>query len=511
MDPAARGLNEHLDLQACTLEEYNASMAFVMEEDAIMNEDVFEHLKKITSFQYNRCLPGVSSRSDFAATRALNREALNILVERYEGYAWLCEITVEIIALLDEETSTYAESTGTNGLTNQILYQSLCEQLVANYSTQTMREYMDEKKDHGSWNPPQFYWQLMKAMDTVFFSKHPIIVSTLLKLYHEKPKDEFLACWYQDYIHNYGSTVESVPAGTLSNEELSKLTSNFSVFTLRMSEEIRKYLLKDERTEFDDLNPENICQLFCYAENAYFYSQALLHFIIRWRPDLSGCRRLSQLLCKNIMDPPSYWKDINKREKEYSAAQLNLLMTNLCKYQKLYKTFRSVSQTQRDGRLILNSQEVCELYEILQGIVDRFESYQALLYERSSSLKSSSSSPTYPLKTEGHPSTSNSASISSPWEEPTADKAWHKLVERRQTKALCYDGFSIPAPLPFFASKKQKIEENSPVKTMEMDIHPNSDEKEYFMEEEKDRLDEVSTLSKGEFFPYTEGMDASPE
>ena len=99
-----------------------------------------------------------------------------------------------------------------------------------------------------------------------------------------------------------------------------------------------------------------------FAENAYVYALALLVFVAAWRPDLSGARRLAQLLTRMVVQPggvaaaaaaaapqqqpqaaaaavaddsptpaaaaadaPSHVE----RQREVSAAQLYLLLTNL--------------------------------------------------------------------------------------------------------------------------------------------------------------------------------------
>ncbi|KAK2198477.1 hypothetical protein BdWA1_001492 [Babesia duncani] len=218
---------------------------FIEREDAIMDESVFPHIKKVISYMYNydnvEDKSGDSPFSDYYSqdscdeyAKELNRGVLNTLVDRYVGYAWLCEVCARWIVELQEteEEQTARKNTGTSNIYN-VIYDALMAFLKSNYDTEKMRMYMEDKHDHEKWNPPELYWNLMKS---------PLVASHMMDIYRDKPKDPFLSSWYQDYI-KYTSSMKAEQS-EINTEGLSRITSNFSVFTLRISEEIRKFLLK---------------------------------------------------------------------------------------------------------------------------------------------------------------------------------------------------------------------------------------------------------------------------
>nr|PIM00502.1 hypothetical protein TGCOUG_312650A [Toxoplasma gondii COUG] len=385
---------DQLQLPSCTEQDFQEALAAIKTTDAIMDEGIFEQLKRYSAYKYlchkrqqvqslqralsgaasspcaegpsaagesngvgtpqpsgdrgqrGQCLSGVraegtqarhtpqrpsvvldiSTPEDVGCIRKINHEACNLLANSYEGYAWMCQVAAELAETLevsahpkpghgtqakgasasgalstlssslfsgegkgdwpenDEASHTASQSAG-DGAGVSVLLHALCDFLTMKYdSTVTRKNLLDDRSTHGSWNPPAFYWQLFK---------HPSIISCLLKLYQERPQDEFLACWFQDYTQHYrrvSSTRTGLFFSVLSAEEkkqsacearlflpdadpsslslldehlhtqqaslrqqtadkgrpqLSKLTSNFSVYTLRMSEEIRRFLLWD--------------------------------------------------------------------------------------------------------------------------------------------------------------------------------------------------------------------------------------------------------------------------
>ncbi|SJK86147.1 conserved Plasmodium protein, unknown function [Babesia microti strain RI] len=359
-----------------------------------MDEDVFTHLKRVISYLYKNTRDD-SLYNEEDLLKKLNIDVLNTIVDGYVGYSWMCEACATWIAdattyiheskvdgdtfntkeyfkrrkiiSIDESTREsyfYADKpkiSNKNKALN-VLYDSLASLLAKTYDTDIMRDYMDNQKDLKSWNPPLSYWQLMQS---------PVSVSHMIKLYRDRPKDAFLSAWYQDYTNNYQQN---------SIMEKSQLTSNFSVYTLRLSEEIRKFLLEDDIAEVDPTDSGTISDLFLHAENAYIYTQALLHFIYQWRVDLKGCRRLSQLMSMSILNPKGAAS--NRSNMEYSASQINLLMTNFTKFQCLYRLFRQISHSLNGTNSTLDIKDVCEFGYELQKTLDKFESYESLLFER---------------------------------------------------------------------------------------------------------------------------------
>ncbi|EDO06396.2 TH1 family protein [Babesia bovis T2Bo] len=380
-------------------EEFEESQRFIQSEDAIMDDSVFSHIRKVISYKYreaaaasedgsNSVNNGDSREKHSECLAELNTTVLNTLVDNYVGYAWLCEVCARWIEELNMSNSHYLTTHALNdrvdgGVTSSIGTQGIILEALMNYLTQKydsekMRVYMEDKGDHGKWNPPELYWTLMKS---------PLVVSHMIKIYHERPKDEFLSSWYQDYINN-ASTNMKMSHSDIDLEGLSRITSNFSVFTLRMSEEIRRFLLKDDildSTELDNNTP--LSPLFWHAENAYIYSQALLHFIYQWRIDLRGCRRLSQLVARTTMNPVSgLFPDLGKIDGklcEWSASQIHLLMTNFARFPNLHSAFKRLCSNHHISSFKLNELDVCDFYDELNKILNAFDSYGVLLFDQS--------------------------------------------------------------------------------------------------------------------------------
>ncbi|ORM40822.1 uncharacterized protein BXIN_2278 [Babesia sp. Xinjiang] len=383
-------------------EEFEDSQRFLQSEDAIMDDSVFLHIRRVISYLYRKatdtagegdssdCISTPELQSEYLAE--LNTNVLNTLVDSYVGYAWLCEVCARWIEELNVQSDHYLttsslgdkiESSNSNSNNNasgtaNIVREALMHFLTQKYDSEKMRVYMEDKAGHDKWNPPELYWNLMKS---------PLVVSNMIKIYRERPKDEFLSSWYQDYINNASTNMKLEQAG-LDKEGLSRITSNFSVFTLRMSEEIRKFLLKDDildSIEVDNTTP--LSPLFWHAENAYIYSQALLHFIYQWRIDLRGCRRLSQLVARTTMNPvQGLFPDVGKIDGklyEWSASQIHLLMTNFARFPNLHTAFKRLCSNQRLSSYKLNDLDVCDFYDELNKTLNAFDSYGVLLFDES--------------------------------------------------------------------------------------------------------------------------------
>ncbi|AFZ81348.1 hypothetical protein BEWA_007570 [Theileria equi strain WA] len=391
-EPGSLTQQDGLELISVTKDEYNRSKMFIESPDAIMDDSVFYHIKKVISYLYCQDNIELDSNKNLGNkhvgkttdefVKKLNRNVLNTLVDGYVGYSWLCEVCA---CWIDEFTNFNKGSCNSglkdekifHGGTVNIINEALISYLTTKYDTEKMRVYMEDKGNHGSWNPPELYWNLMKS---------PMVVSQMLKIYRDKPKDEFLSSWYQDYMNNFNSYIKMEKNG-LKNEGLSRITSNFSVFTLRISEEIRKFLLKDELLDSIDFDTfGSISPLFWHAENAYIYSQALLHFIYQWRIDLRGCRRLSQLISKATLHPNNDSLNTTSNNEhlliDWSVSQIHLLMTNFARFPTLHTSFKRLTSVHQTKNSHLNSQDVCDFSEELTRTLSAFDKYGFLLFER---------------------------------------------------------------------------------------------------------------------------------
>ncbi|CDR95318.1 hypothetical protein, conserved [Babesia bigemina] len=386
------------DVIEVSQEEFEDSQRFLQSQDAIMDDSVFMHIRKVIAYLYRKeadtaPVQGSGSVGSSAQERQseylaeLNTNVLNTLVEGYVGYAWLCEVCARWIEELNVQNSQYLSmrglgerregNSGVSGTVN-IIREALMSFLKQNYDSEKMRIYMEDKADHDKWNPPELYWNLMKS---------PLVVSHMINIYRERPKDEFLSSWYQDYM-NTASAHMKLEQADIDREGLSRITSNFSVFTLRISEEIRKFLMKDDvldAIELDGISP--LSPLFWHAENAYIYSQALLHFIYQWRNDLKGCRRLSQLIARTTMrSAEGLFPDeanVDGKMYEWSASQIHLLMTNFSRFPNLHSSFKRLCANPHLSSFRLNEMDVCDFYDELNKTLNAFDNYGILLFDQS--------------------------------------------------------------------------------------------------------------------------------
>ncbi|OII76540.1 hypothetical protein cand_000610 [Cryptosporidium andersoni] len=428
-----------------TKEECLAAEKFLQQEDAIMDEDVCKHIQNFVAYKTfiernNREPIEMTSTECLEEIDIPNHklliECFNMLIKNYQGYASMCEIVSAWICNLDEipdyssneDTSLYRQKMANNSLhikklkptksrstAQSLIYNNMIESmalLIERYfDTEALRRYMDENREllgQGGWQPPPCYWSLMK---------HPATVNAIQKLFTRNRKSEFLLAFLQD-LQNFSKINPSIDCMP-KNMGFSS-TSNFSVFTRNVTELLADFLLTDETVEaalqgVQSLplsgginNPllhqvekyekkgkttpntlQNICSVFSQSENAYFYAQALLHYMIIWRGDYSGCRRLSQML----------YHYVRVTLQEPRVAQLNLLFTNITHFPELYKLCKSIfrmdpSVHDKDfvveslggfefaTKFIMNPSQICTLHDILKNIVERFEALQVLLHER---------------------------------------------------------------------------------------------------------------------------------
>ncbi|KAK6589311.1 hypothetical protein RS030_213400 [Cryptosporidium xiaoi] len=431
-------------------EEYEDALNQLCSPDSVMDESIFDCIQTFISYNLNigknymnvEVNSSVGSNQDYSPgiIHKYLMECLNLIIDSYVGFAPICQVLSEWISILDERPSlrenlSLSSSTGNStnrfrsGSNKKIKIQKQESNTIWNkafsnmvepiahlieryFNTETLRKYMDDNRDllgQGGWQPPPCYWSLMK---------HPTVVNSIQKLFLRNRKSEFLLAFLQD-LHNFSKinpNIEFIP----KNVNYSS-TSNFSVFTKNVTELLADFLLTDETVEaalqgtnslplsgtvYNPLlslnikdNPNectnnsivhDICSTFSQSENAYFYAQALLHYMIIWRGDYSGCRRLSQML----------YHYVRVTLKEPRVAQLNLLFTNLTNFPELFKLCKTIFKMEITSddehksatgglggfesavKFSMNPNQISNLYDILKGIIDRFESLQILLYER---------------------------------------------------------------------------------------------------------------------------------
>ncbi|SCM03677.1 conserved Plasmodium protein, unknown function [Plasmodium chabaudi chabaudi] len=272
------------------------------------------------------------------------------------------------------------------------LYKALCDYLSTKYETNKLQKYMDEYRDTHSWKPPPFYWKILK---------NKYVAKEVLKLYEDRHLDPFLSCLYEDFVNRYyfelkgsnnNNSSNSNGYGNNSNNSsgnndsnsITTYTSNFNVFTLRISEEICKFLsLKEPEEEEEVLN---ICKNICISENSYIYTQLILEYIYRNNND-NSMRRLSQYLCLYII-----YNDINIHnicnnyfhnviENEVSISYLIFKINNLHNYTSLYNTFKNIYMTRNKGFMNINNTEIVNLHNNILQVLRIFNGNKLLLFD----------------------------------------------------------------------------------------------------------------------------------
>ncbi|CAD2089936.1 conserved Plasmodium protein, unknown function [Plasmodium vinckei lentum] len=272
------------------------------------------------------------------------------------------------------------------------LYKALCDYLSTKYETNKLQKYMDEYRDTHSWKPPPFYWKILK---------NKYVAKEVLKLYEDRHLDPFLSCLYEDFVNRYyfelkgsnnNNSSNSNGYGNNSNNSsgnndsnsITTYTSNFNVFTLRISEEICKFLsLKEPEEEEEVLN---ICKNICISENSYIYTQLILEYIYRNNND-NSMRRLSQYLCLYII-----YNDINIHnicnnyfhnviENEVSISYLIFKINNLHNYTSLYHTFKNIYMTRNKGFMNINNTEIINLHNNILQVLRIFNGNKLLLFD----------------------------------------------------------------------------------------------------------------------------------
>ncbi|EUD65031.1 hypothetical protein C922_04542 [Plasmodium inui San Antonio 1] len=248
------------------------------------------------------------------------------------------------------------------------LYKALCDFLSTKYETSKLLKFMDEYRDMYAWKPPPFYWKILS-------SKY--VVKEILKLYEDRYLDPFLSCLYEDYVNKYYFDDEE-------SSNIATYTSNFNVFTLRVSEEIQKFLLLEEPEEEEAVF--RICKNICVSENSYIYAQMILEYMYRNNND-SSMRRLSQFLSLYIL-----YKDINLHkicnnyfakvvENEVSITFLTFRINNLNSYSTLYSTFRNIYMARNKGCMEINHSDIVSLYDAIVNVLKIFNGNKLLLFD----------------------------------------------------------------------------------------------------------------------------------
>ncbi|KJP88349.1 hypothetical protein AK88_01965 [Plasmodium fragile] len=252
--------------------------------------------------------------------------------------------------------------------TLQHLYKALCDFLSTKYETSKLLKFMDEYRDMYAWKPPPFYW-------TVLSSKY--VVKEILKLYEDRYLDPFLSCLYEDYVNKYYFDDEE-------NSNIATYTSNFNVFTLRISEEIQRFLILEEPEEEEAVL--KICKNICVSENSYIYAQMILEYMYRNNND-NSMRRLSQYLSLYIL-----YKDINLHkicnnyfaqvvENQVSITFLTFRINNLNNYSTLYSTFRNIYMTRNKGCMEISQSDIVSLHDAIVSVLKIFNGNKLLLFD----------------------------------------------------------------------------------------------------------------------------------
>ncbi|ANQ06254.1 Uncharacterized protein PCOAH_00005730 [Plasmodium coatneyi] len=250
----------------------------------------------------------------------------------------------------------------------QHLYKALCDFLSTKYETSKLLKFMDEYRDMYAWKPPPFYWKILS-------SKY--VVKEILKLYEDRYLDPFLSCLYEDYVNKYYFDDEE-------SSNIATYTSNFNVFTLRVSEEIQRFLVLEEPEEEEAVL--RICKNICVSENSYIYAQMILEYMYRNNND-NSMRRLSQFLSLYIL-----YKDINLHkicnnyfakvvENEVSITFLTFRVNNLNNYSSLYSTFRNIYMARNKGSMEINHSDIVSLHDAIVNVLKIFNGNKLLLFD----------------------------------------------------------------------------------------------------------------------------------
>ncbi|KAF7458648.1 TH1 protein [Cryptosporidium felis] len=441
---------------AVSREEFEIAIKNICTFDSIMDEGIEEDIQTYISYKLaiekHDQTENAHSFQDHQQDIVFNvqkfvTDCLNLIIQNYVGFAPMCQVLSDWISILDGTPDMVDEKNNLcinqsfsirsnlnskkkarvqnidniekkNSKISDKMVEPMAILIEKYFDAETLRRYMDNNRDllgQGGWQPPPCYWSLMK---------HPAIVNTIQKLFTRNRNSEFLLAFLQD-LHNFSKinpNLDCIPKSTGFSS-----TGNFSVFTKNVTELLADFLLTDETIEAalqgvnllpisgtinnplfsldkrDNLSEyctsniiRDICSTFSQSENAYFYAQALLHYIIVWRGDYSGCRRLSQML----------YHYVRIALHEPRVAQLNLLFTNLTNFPELFKLCRSIfkmdiSSDVQNGsasgglggfesavKFPMSPTQISTLYDMLNSIVERFESMQMLLYERERNKKS---------------------------------------------------------------------------------------------------------------------------
>ncbi|SOV21052.1 conserved Plasmodium protein, unknown function [Plasmodium sp. DRC-Itaito] len=269
------------------------------------------------------------------------------------------------------KTKTKTNKYNNNNEHYHYLYKALCDFVSTKYKTNKLLKYMDENRDMYSWKPPSFYWKILK---------NQYVVKEILKLYEERYLDPFLSCLYEDFMNKFYFDDNEKE----NTNNITTYTSNFNIFTLRISEEIQKFLLLKEPEEEEDIL--NICKNICVSENSYIYAQLILEYIYRNNND-NSMRRLSQYLCLYIL-----YKDINIYnicnnyfsnviENEISISYLIFKINNLHNYHSLYNIFKNIYMIRNKGCMHINNSDIINLYNSILRVLKVFNGQKLLLFD----------------------------------------------------------------------------------------------------------------------------------
>eukprot|EP01054_Gregarina_sp_Poly1_P006046 Gregarina_sp_Poly_1__6045@NODE_318_length_9563_cov_157_467039_g272_i0_p2_GENE_NODE_318_length_9563_cov_157_467039_g272_i0NODE_318_length_9563_cov_157_467039_g272_i0_p2_ORF_typecomplete_len975_score192_76TH1/PF04858_13/9_9e19TH1/PF04858_13/1_1e06_NODE_318_length_9563_cov_157_467039_g272_i01243048 len=306
----------------------------------------------------------------------LELSAVNQLIKGYQGLPKLCES----IGLWTSELEQMIETLGSSDLhadsrrnflydqaeadseegrvrdADYYIIEGLCMVLHQDFRPAPFKKLMAAAE--GAWAPPEFYWTLLKS---------PQVVEAFRRLYGRHRGSEFLGAFLQDYCERHERLDDGFRVS--SRGQLTEITAHFSIFTKAFGELLVEFLVEEDTYEFGDKDPHNISRLLCHAENAYCYAQALLHFLPYCQAEFASCRRLAQLIFRNLRETRA----------EHAAADRLLLCTSLPSYPDLFQLFKRLRETDTSGRIKLTGPLISMLSDSMARICRRFEKHKTLL------------------------------------------------------------------------------------------------------------------------------------
>eukprot|EP01053_Blabericola_migrator_P005598 Blabericola_migrator_1__5597@NODE_284_length_10386_cov_93_763155_g234_i0_p2_GENE_NODE_284_length_10386_cov_93_763155_g234_i0NODE_284_length_10386_cov_93_763155_g234_i0_p2_ORF_typecomplete_len1001_score251_50TH1/PF04858_13/1_7e18TH1/PF04858_13/1e06_NODE_284_length_10386_cov_93_763155_g234_i069009902 len=352
--------------------------------DAMLDPAISQYVEVFISNELKK--RGITDEENYSEDLLYELElsAVNQLIEGYQGLPRLCESVGRWSSELDKLLEEMSESRGivtspfsqvapeldarkalfsdqeseSTEKRNSAYYimEGLCMVLHQEFKPGPFKKLMAATE--GAWAPPEFYWTLLK---------NPQVVEAFRRLYGRHRGSEFLGAFLQDYCERHERLDDGFRVS--SRGQLTEITAHFSIFTKAFGELLVEFLVEEDTYEFGDNDPHNISRLLCHAENAYCYAQALLHFLPYCQSEFASCRRLAQLIYRNLRETRA----------EYAAADRLLLCTSLPSYPDLFELFKQIRETDEDGRIKITGPLISMISDSIARICRRFEKHKTLL------------------------------------------------------------------------------------------------------------------------------------